>query len=68
MTFTGKTRSFVKGITWRILASGFTFIAGWIITGDLATGSSLAIVDALAKFIIYYLNERVWEHNSNEKS
>jgi len=42
-------RSFFKGITWRIIA-----------TGDFVITLSVGFFEVIAKLLFYYLHERVW--------
>ncbi len=54
------TRSILKGITWRIIASGTTMTVVYVVTGDLALVASVGLVDVVAKVFFYYLHERSW--------
>ncbi len=63
------TRSILKAISWRFIASGTTFIVSFIIfrnTTDhtmgqvLETAWYITMVEFSAKIIIYYLHERLW--------
>lgn len=53
-------RSVVKGITWRIIASGTTMSVVYFATGDLKLVASVGLVDVTAKVFFYYLHERTW--------
>ena len=53
-------RSLLKGLTWRFVGSGTTMLIAWIATGKVTLGASIAAVDFVAKFFIYYLHERAW--------
>lgn len=53
-------RSIVKGVTWRIIASGTTMTVVFIATGDLLLVASVGFVDATVKIFFYYLHERTW--------
>jgi len=57
-----KTRSFVKGVTWRFLATLTTMILVYIFTGDLSLTLGIGILEVTAKIILYYLHERAWEN------
>ena len=61
--------SIAKAITWRIIASGTTFIISFIIFRQvtnmklsevLETSTYVTIIDIIAKLIFYYLHERMW--------
>lgn len=54
------SRSILKGVTWRIIASGTTMTVVFFMTGDLALVASVGIVDIIAKVFFYYLHERSW--------
>jgi len=55
-----RTRTIVKGVTWRIIASATTMTVVFIVTGNLALVASVGAVDIVAKFLFYYLHERTW--------
>ena len=54
------SRSILKGVTWRIIASGTTMTVVYVMTGDLALVASVGVVDIVAKVFFYYLHERSW--------
>lgn len=54
------TRSILKGITWRVIASVTTMTVVYVMTGDLALMASVGVVDIGAKVFFYYLHERTW--------
>lgn len=62
-------RSISKAISWRIIASGTTFIITFVIfrqftqktlNETLQTATVITIIDVVAKLIFYYLHERLW--------
>jgi len=62
-------RSILKALSWRLVASGSTFIISFTIftqTTETAFGeilgavSLITAVDIIAKLILYYLHERLW--------
>jgi uncharacterized membrane protein len=62
-------RSVLKALSWRLIASGSTFIISFTIftqTTETAFGeiigavSLITAVDIVAKLILYYLHERLW--------
>lgn len=55
-------KSILKTITWRLLATGTTFLIGWWITGSIALGLGIATVEFWAKLVLYYLHERLWSN------
>lgn len=63
------TRSILKALSWRLVASGATFIISFtIFTQATQTAfkdivgavSLITAVDIIAKLILYYLHERLW--------
>ena len=54
------TRSFVKGLSWRVIATITTMILVFIFTENLTITLGVGIFDILAKLIFYYVHERVW--------
>jgi uncharacterized membrane protein len=53
-------QSLVKSITWRGVAALDTFAISYLITGRLASASSIVGVEVLTKTVVYYGHERVW--------
>lgn len=62
-------RSILKAISWRVIASGTTFLITFVIfrrysdkTFDevLQTATFITSIDVVAKLIMYYLHERLW--------
>lgn len=62
-------RSILKAISWRLVASGSTFIISFTIFTQatetafgeiLGAVSMITAVDIVAKLILYYLHERLW--------
>lgn len=63
------TRSVLKAISWRLIASGATFIISFVIfhqytekpfTEIVETASLITAVDIVAKLVLYYFHERLW--------
>jgi len=57
---TTQARSLAKTFTWRVFASFDTFLLGWLVTGNIAMGGSIASLEVLTKLVLYYLHERGW--------
>ena len=62
-------RSVLKALSWRLIASGSTFIISFIIFTQatetaykeiLGAVSLITGVDIVAKLVLYYLHERLW--------
>lgn len=54
------TRSIIKVITWRIIASVLTMGVVYAVTGSVALMASVGVVDVISKMIFYYIHERTW--------
>ena len=54
-------RSFLKALSWRVVATTTTAIIAWIIIGDIATAIAIGSIEFIAKFFIYYGHERIWQ-------
>lgn len=54
------TRSLLKGVTWRILATMTTVVIAWFVTGEVAQAFKIGFVEFFAKLAIYYFHERAW--------
>jgi len=55
-----RTRSLLKSISWRVVATFTTIILVFLFTGNFALSASIGSVEFLMKMGIYYLHERVW--------
>ncbi len=63
------TRSLLKAISWRVIASSTTFIISYMVVKQttnetdaqvLRFATTIASVDVVAKLILYYFHERLW--------
>ena len=54
-------RSFLKALSWRVVATTTTAIIAWFITGDISTAIAIGSIEFVAKFFIYYGHERAWQ-------
>ena len=54
-------RSFLKALSWRLLATTTTALIAWFITGEISTAIAIGSIEFIAKFFIYYGHERVWQ-------
>jgi uncharacterized membrane protein len=67
MSKESRLRSILKALTWRIIASGTTFlIAYFIFTGTgcedvLQKSTIVALLESAFKIVIYYFHERAWQ-------
>ena len=59
-----KSRSVVKSISWRIIASCDTILISYLITGSIAIAASIGSIEVLTKMFLYYFHERAWDRIS----
>ena len=55
-----RSKSALKTITWRVLASTDTLIIAWVLTGSFTLAGSIMSVEIVTKMFLYYAHERVW--------
>ena len=55
-----RTRTVVKTVSWRTVATLDTFIIGYLVTGSFAWAGTIASFEVITKMVIYYLHERAW--------
>lgn len=60
-------RSLIKGISWRIVATIDTILVVLLVTClsgkcNLEIAFSIASIEFVLKFVIYYIHERVWQY------
>ena len=56
-----RTRSLLKTLTWRIVATSDTFLIAWLITGKLDWAAGIAGIEVVTKMFLYYFHERIWD-------
>ena len=54
------TRSVVKALSWRFIATLTTTILVFVFTGRFDLAITVGIFEALAKMVLYFAHERVW--------
>ena len=54
-------RSVIKGLTWRLIASGAIFIITLLTTGEMHTAVTVTSIEFPVKLFLYYLHERGWQ-------
>ena len=54
------TRSILKGITWRVVATTTTIVVSYFVIGEVETALQIGFFEVFAKIAIYYLHERIW--------
>lgn len=58
--FKNRLRYVFKTITYKTLSVTITILAGWLLTGNMAIGLSLGIIEVTIKLFIYWLHELAW--------
>jgi len=53
-------RSFLKAISWRVIATSITILAAYLFTGETMIALEIGALDLVAKLLVYFLHERVW--------
>jgi uncharacterized membrane protein len=53
-------RTFVKAISWRILATAITMLIAYMITGETTFALKIGGLDTIIKFAAYFGHERAW--------
>ena len=68
-----KSRSLIKSLLWRIVATISTAVISFLYTGNLSLAASIGIVSSVIYFVLYYWHERLWnnikwgQNESNKK-
>lgn len=60
MNYESKTRSTVKALTWRVIATLTTALIVLGLTGKTELAITAGVLDISIKLIFYYLHERGW--------
>ncbi len=55
-----RTRSIVKGFSWRVFATLDTILISWLITNQLKFALSIGGIEVITKVFLYYFHERTW--------
>jgi len=55
-----RSRSILKTVSWRILATFITATVTWIITESYIYAAEIGVLDSLVKLVAYYGHERTW--------
>lgn len=56
-----RVRSLAKTISWRVVATSTTILLVFLFTGNLVISVSVGSLELLAKIVIYYVHERIWD-------
>jgi adenylylsulfate kinase len=57
-----RSRSIVKALTWRAIATSTTMALAYAATGDLTIVAYVGAADVVLKLFFYYVHERAWGH------
>ena len=60
MTGDTKTKSFLKGISWRIVGTIDTVLVSFFLTNKFAIAISIGGVEMITKIFLFYFHERLW--------
>lgn len=55
-----RKRSFIKTISWRIIATVVTILVSFVWLGEWKSAIALAITANAIKMLFYYTHERAW--------
>ena len=55
------TRSILKALTWRVIATTTIFIVSYATTGSIEMALTIGGVDFFVKLALYYMHERAWQ-------
>jgi uncharacterized membrane protein len=54
-------KTWIKALTWRILATGTTILAAYLMTGEVQLSLSIGAVEAIFKIVLYVLHDKTWD-------
>jgi len=55
-----KLRSFVKSLSWRLIATTNGILVAYALTGSFSKGAVIGIVGNITGMVLYYIHERSW--------
>ena len=56
-----RRRSVVKSLSWRTVATLTTMLIVLLFTGEIELAVAIGGVEVVAKLVIFYLHERLWQ-------
>jgi uncharacterized membrane protein len=56
-----RTRSLLKALSWRVIATITTAVIAYLVTGEVDTAMLIGGIEVVVKFAIYYVHERLWQ-------
>ncbi|MEC8941975.1 MAG: DUF2061 domain-containing protein [Verrucomicrobiota bacterium] len=54
-------RSLLKALSWRVIATITTILIAWLVYRDIRPALAIGGIEFFAKFLVYYLHERLWQ-------
>ena len=54
------SRSIIKALSWRFIATVVTFLVAWLLTGTVNVALKIGFLDTSIKLAAYYYHERAW--------
>ena len=63
-----RSRSVIKALTWRFIATSTTMALAYAATGDLKLAGAIGIADVIIKLFLFYVHDRAWGHIAWGKS
>jgi len=55
------TRSILKGLTWRVVATTTIICIAYFVNGDITAALKIGFIEFFIKLLLYYLHERAWQ-------
>jgi uncharacterized membrane protein len=55
------TRTLLKTMSWRVVATTTTVIIAFVVIGDVSSAMAVGGIEFFAKMFIYYVHERAWQ-------
>ena len=56
------SRTVIKALTWRVIATSTTVVLAYLVTGDAKIAGMVGAADLVIKLAFYYFHERAWGH------
>lgn len=55
-----RTRSIVKTLSWRFIATLITSLVAFVLTSEIAFAAKIGLLDTSIKLVAYFVHERMW--------
>lgn len=56
------TRSIIKTISWRLVATATTFLLVYLFTDEVQIALTVGLIEVFLKMLIYFFHERLWDN------